>query len=159
MTRKVESLPVSPLVDETEVIGDEEDSDEFNWLDRMHEFMRWQVILPRVAIPFGKPMSDTVLHELSERKDVLIRYAKLRGLIEGDELLTLSGLNHITPQTLVVESEHPNIASLTKRNIFCYFKRRGIFDLIDEELEHAQKTYKEELVRRKRGAHSKKKGH
>lgn len=148
MTKDIPN-PTDLIEEESILLDASEDDSEANWLDRMHDFLRWQVIPPKAAVPFGKTLSDSVLQELSERKDVLIRYVKMRGMIEGDELVMVGGLDPYTPRGLTVETDHPNIASLTKADFHDYFIRRGIYDLISRELEAAQSAYRDELRRRK----------
>ena len=144
--RMTKEIPVpTDATDEVDLSEDEE----ANWLDRMHDFLRWQVLPPKAHVPFGKTLSDSVLEELAQRKDVLMRYVKLRGMIEGDELVLVGGIDPATPRALIIETDHPNIASLSKADFHDYFIRRGIYELISRELEIAQNEYRHELRVRK----------
>ncbi|NMC62946.1 MAG: hypothetical protein GYA55_07230 [SAR324 cluster bacterium] len=141
--------------------GTEEAVDDFeaSWLDRMHSFLRWQIIAPKPSVPFGKSISDSVLKELIECKEVLIRLIKMRGMIEGDELVMVGGLDPKSPRSLTIETDNPSISSLSKADFHSYFERRGVYTWIFKELEETQKSYKEELIRRKKIAKSKKEKH
>lgn len=161
MTKGQKSL-IDPTLDQEDLPEEElppedeeslEDS-EPNWLDRMHPFMRWQVLSPKATVPFGKSLSDIVLQELSNRKDVLVKHIKLRGMIEGDELCMVAGIDPETPRGLIIESDHPNIGDLTKSDFHNYFQRKGVYDWISSELDKVQNSYKQELRIRK---HRKKK--
>jgi len=141
--------------------GTEEAVDYFeaSWLDRMHSFLRWQIIAPKPNVPFGKSISDSVLKELIDSKEALIRLIKMRGMIEGDELVMVGGLDPKSPRSLTIETDNPSISSLSKADFHSYFERRGVYAWIFKELAEAQDSYKEELARRKKIARSKRERH
>ena len=157
MTKK-NAFPSDPEIaeDELRVDNDFDDLDE-SWLDRMHEFMRWQIIPPKASVPYGRSLSDSVLDEFIKNKDVLIRQIRMRGMIEGDELVMVAGLDPNTSRNLIIESEHPNISSLTRMDFHEYFIRKDVYKWIYKELDTAQAAYKDELSLRRKLARSKKK--
>lgn len=148
--------PSSPHVSIESLLVHEPDESDASWLDRMHGFLSWQVIPPKASVPFGKSMPDAVLRELSEKKEALLRFIKLRGLIEGDELVRIKGLDVQTSRMLVIESDHPNITALSKNDFHEYFQRKGVYALIFSEFDAVQASYKEELRYRQKHAKAKK---
>ncbi len=145
---KAQKSSKDPTQNEEEPAPEDEESleeSEPNWLDRMHSFMQWQVLSPKASVPFGKSLSDLVLQELSVRKDALIKRIKLRGLIEGDELCLIAGIDPDSPRSLVIESEHPNIGDLSKSDFHNYFQRKGVYHWISSELDKVQYSYRQEL--------------
>lgn len=130
-------------------IKPEEDSRGPNWLDRMHEFFQWSVVAPKAYTPYGKTMPDKSLAELIDNKDALLRKIKLKGLFGGDELVELVGINPSTSANIKIESNHPNIAVLTRMDFHHYFLRNGIYEWLLHELDKVQDSYKEEMDCRK----------
>ncbi len=124
----------------------EENSNEPNWLSRMHSLLQWKFSAPEPNNPFKPPMSDKVLKELSEERPVLARYMKLRGFLDGDEIITFTDMS-----TLKLDTEHPNIKLMPKNEVKKYLETSGLMQRFEDEMTAVQAAFKEELDRRKRG--------
>lgn len=124
----------------------EEQSNEPNWLSRMHSLLQWKFTAPEPNNPFKPPMSDKVLKELSEEKPVLAKYMRLRGFLDGDEIITFTDMS-----SLKLETEHPHIKLMPKGEIKKYLEGSGLLQKLDEEMTVIQASFKEELDRRRRG--------
>ena len=123
-----------------------ENSNETNWLSRMHSLLHWKFTAPEPNNPFKPPMSDKVLKELSEERDVLSRYMRLRGFLDGDEIITFTDMS-----ALKLETEHPHLKIMPKAEIKKYLESSGLMQKFEDEMTAVQAAFKEELDRRKRG--------
>lgn len=116
-----------------------------NWLERMHSFISWKVSFPECNNPFGAPMSDKVLIEFATKSEALMKYAELKGTVDGEEILLLKNIT----KEVDMKSNHPAVVMMKKSDIKNYLKKVELQKLVESQLPEAQKYYMEEIQRRK----------
>ena len=116
-----------------------------SWLDRMHAFLEWRVVVPEFDNPFGTPMSDSVLMEFATRKESLLKHVELKGNVDGEEIITLKNIS----RDVDVITNHPAVIMMKKGDIRNYIKNSGLQKIIEDNLNQAQSKYLAELKRRK----------
>lgn len=129
-------------IDDLESKGIDEEG---TWLNRMHPFLEWKVIVPDCNNPFGTPMSNNVLIEFATRKDVLLRHVELKGNVDGEEIITLKNIT----RDIDVITNHPAVITMKRSDIKSYIQNSGVLKIIDVHLLEAQSKYLAELKKRK----------
>lgn len=115
------------------------------WLERMHPLLQWQIIAPRPDNPYGNPLSDAVLKELTEDKLALMKRVGLRCLFDGEEVLNIKNL-----VSLNYETTHPNLTTMKKSECEWYLIEYGIVDMIEREINAIQENFRAILEERKK---------
>lgn len=113
-----------------------------NWLMRMHSLLEWRATYPECNNPFAKPMSQNVLEELSEEKEILRKFITLKARVDGEEIITIKDI----PGQMEIITDHPALTSMNKKDIKRYLETFGIEDLVNRTIDQAQQEYKEELL-------------
>jgi len=116
-----------------------------NWLERMHSFISWKVTFPECNNPFGAPMSDKVLIEFATKSEALLKYAELKGTVDGEEIIILKNIT----KEVEIKSNHPAVVTMKKSDIKNYLKKVELQKLVEAQVPGAQKIYQEEIQRRK----------
>jgi hypothetical protein len=116
-----------------------------NWLERMHSFISWKVTFPECNNPFGAPMSDKVLIEFATKSEALLKYAELKGTVDGEEIILLKNIT----KEVEIKSNHPAVVTMKKSDVKNYLKKVELQKLVEAQVPAAQKMYQEEIQRRK----------
>ncbi len=116
-----------------------------SWLERMHTFLEWRVVIPEFDNPFGVPMSDNVLIEFATKKEVLLKHIELKGNVDGEEIITIKNIS----KDVDVVTNHPAVIMMKKNDIKNYIKNSGLQKIVEENIASAQAKYIKELQRRR----------
>lgn len=115
-------------------------TEEQNWLMRMHSFLQWKLVCPELNNPYERKFSEKAIKELSEDLEVLKRYSKIRGLMDGEEIICISDLTKFE-----ISTEHPSLSKLHRNEVKGYLETSGVLKDLEAELRETQSSYKQAL--------------